>query len=73
MPAARRAFLSAAEESSMTDKPDRPADPVPGAPPVPGKTEPLPPEMPVPGTPAPEIMPTPTPHPPVPPAPSLRR
>ena len=47
----------------MTDKPDRPGDPVPVAPPVPGKTDPLPPEMPVPGSPAPEIMPTPTPHP----------
>jgi hypothetical protein len=71
MPAVRRAFLSEEQESSMTDKPARPADPVPVAPPVPGKTDPLPPEMPVPGSPAPEIMPTPTPHPPAPPAPSL--
>jgi hypothetical protein len=37
----------------MMDKPDRPADPVPVAPPIPGKTEPLPPEMPVPGVPVP--------------------
>lgn len=55
----------------MTDKPERPSDPVPVAPPVPGKADPLPPEMPVPGSPGPEIMPTPTPHPSTPPAPLL--
>ena len=49
-------------------KPERPADPVPVVPPIPGKADPLPPEMPVPGTPEPEIMPTPSPHPPAPPA-----
>jgi len=56
----------------MTDKPDRPPDPVPNAPPVPGKTDPIPPEMPVPGLPEPEIMPPPPPHPPVPPTPSIQ-
>jgi hypothetical protein len=55
----------------MIDKPERPADPVPITPPVPGKTDPLPPEMPVPGSPTPEIMPPPPPHPPAPPTPSL--
>ena len=56
----------------MTDKPDRPPDPVPNAPPVPGKTDPIPPEMPVPGLPEPEIMPPPPPRPPVPPTPSIQ-
>ena len=71
MPAARRAFLSDEQEQIMS-KPERPADPVPVVPPIPGKTDPIPPEMPVPGTPEPEIAPTPAPHPPAPPAPSLQ-
>jgi hypothetical protein len=53
-------------------KPERPADPVPVVPPVPGKADPIPPEMPVPGTPEPEIAPTPPLHPPAPPTPSLQ-
>ena len=44
MPAARRAFLSDAPEQSIMNKPDRPADPVPAVPPVPGKADPIPPE-----------------------------
>ena len=64
MPAVRRAFLSDEPEQSIMSKPDRPADPVPVVPPVPGKADPIPPEMPVPGTPEPEIMPPPAPAPP---------
>jgi hypothetical protein len=71
MPALWRAFLfpnqeCSLQERSMMDRPEPPGDPVPIAPPVPGKTDPLPPEMPVPN-PTPEIMPPPPPHPPTPP------
>jgi hypothetical protein len=57
------------EENIMSDRPMPAGDPVPTAPPPPGKTQPLPPEMP--STPIPEVVPpAPPSHPSGPPAPT---
>lgn len=43
---------------------------IPGAPPLPGKTQPIPPEMPMPGMPQPEDTPPQPSHPGGPPSPT---
>jgi hypothetical protein len=55
---------------TMIESPMPAGDPVPTAPPMPGKTQPIPPEMPVPAIPGPEDAPPQPSHPCGPPSPT---